>query len=349
MTSRTTHPLTEPIRLSVVCPFYNEEAIIEAATRRMIQDLRQDFGDSGWELILVDDGSRDRSLMFLQNTVGAADGAVRIFSLPRNQGRGRALKTGIDAARGELIVTTEVDCSWGDDIVRRLVEALDEHPEVDFAVASPHLPGGGLVNVSPKRVFLTKIGNLLIRFFFASHVTMNTGMTRGYRRPVIQPLVVHENGKEFHLEVLLKLLTLGFKVTEVPATLTWQEHKLARRDTAKRKSSTRIAKTINSHLRFIAIAQPVRYFAWLSAISMLTGAGFIAAAVWMLLTGSPAIYLALVGLIMLLFCLLFLGFSVLFFEQRESMRESWMQNYPLPHPPTALKALEIYPPAMAAE
>lgn len=341
--------MSAEVSVSVVCPFFNEETIIEAATRRMLSHLREQFGHSGWELILVNDGSSDRSLELLCHTLRMESGQIRVLSLPSNQGRGRALKCGIDAALGELIITTEVDCSWGDDIVKRLVTELNEFPDVDFVVASPHLPGGALVNVAPTRVLLTTVGNLLIRFFFASDVTMNTGMTRGYRRRVVQPLIVYENGKEFHLEVLLKLLTLGFRVREIPATISWQEHRLARHSFAKRKSSTRIARTINSHLRFIAIAQPVRYFAWLSVISLLTGIGFIAAAVWMLVIGAPSILLALLGLTLLLFCLLFLGFSVLFSELRETMRENWMRSYPLPHPPTAVAAVEIRLDAMAAE
>ena len=42
-----------------------------------------------------------------------------------NQGRGRALKTGIDYARGEIIVTTEVDLSWGEDIIFRLFKKIN--------------------------------------------------------------------------------------------------------------------------------------------------------------------------------------------------------------------------------
>jgi glycosyltransferase involved in cell wall biosynthesis len=327
-------------RLSVVCPFFNEEAIIVAATERMLGNLRSKLSGTSWELILVDDGSRDRSLALLKEYLVATDAReVRVLSYDRNAGRGRALKTGIDAALGDIIVTTEVDCSWGDDIVRSLVAELDAHPEADFVVASPHLPGGGLVNVDRHRVLLTKLGNRIIRTFFFPQVTMNTGMTRAYRAPIIKPLVAHENGKEFHLEVLLKLLTLGFAVREIPATITWQDHKLTR----PRKSSTRVLPVIDSHLRFIAIARPVRYFAWLALACLLVGLGFEAAAVWMLLTSGVAAFLAIVGLIVLLFCLLFVGFSVLFFQMRETMRESWMSSYPLPHPPTVPKYETVYP------
>jgi len=330
-------------RVSVICPFYNEEAIIAAAARRMVGNLRRQFAPGEWELILVDDGSRDRSREILLETLAdEAAAPVRVLSYGWNRGRGRALKTGIDAAAGSVIVTTEADCSWGDDIVRRLVDELDAHPAADFVIASPHLRGGGLVNVPPSRVALTRCGNLLIRIFLAPSVSMNTGMTRAYRRHVIQPLVVFEDGKEFHLEVLLKLLTLGFRVREIPATITWDDRRLARIG-ARRRSSTRIVKTIGTHLRFIAIAQPVKYFAWLSLASLLIGLGFIAAAVWMLLVAGPAVFLAIIGLIMLLFCLLFCGFSVLFSELRETLRDQWLRAYPTPHPPMTPLGEVVYP------
>lgn len=333
------------MRLSIVCPFFNEEAIIGKAVLRMLGNLTAQFGTEGWELILVDDGSLDRSRSLLIETLAAAGPAarpVRVMSYDHNQGRGRALKTGIDAAKGDIIVTTEVDCSWGDDIVQRLVDELDRNPSCHFVVASVHMPGGGLANVPARRRFLTKVGNILIRFFFSSEVTMNTGMTRAYRRQVIQPLVTLENGKEFHLEVLLKLLSLGFRVREIPATITWMDEKLADHNKKKRKSSTNIQKTINSHLRFIAIAQPVQYFAKLAVASFFVGGIMLGWAILQLMLRGPAVFFAIIGLVMLLFCLLFLGFSVLFHQFREQMTEQWRQNYPKPLPPNVLAGVEVF-------
>lgn len=331
--------------VSVICPFFNEEGIIEKAMDRMLQNLEQQFGRD-FELILVNDGSRDETLSTLCSRLETHPlrSNVRVLTYAINQGRGRALKTGIDAARAEIIVTTEVDCSWGDDIVQRLHQELITHPEVDFVIASPHRPGGGLVNVSPSRVFLTRAGNKLIRLFFDSSVTMNTGMTRGYRSRVIQPLMTEENGKEFHLEVLLKLLGLGFRAREIPATLTWLDHKLQRDGAPKRKSSTKIFKTITSHLRFIAIAQPVRHYAALTALSALLGCIFLLAACIMLVTkAAPAVYLALVGLILLVMALLFGAFSILFFQLRELSRLNWMEGYKMRTPPTARPAQTAFP------
>lgn len=331
------------MKISIVCPFYNEESIIVAATRRMIGNLDNQLDD--WELILVNDGSRDRSLDVLLASLDVQQlKRVHVISCPFNQGRGRALKNGIDAAAGDIIVTTEADCSWGDDIVKRLVEELQQNPDAHFVIASPHMKGGGLANVPLKRVLLTKLGNYFINMFFKSGVSMNTGMTRAYRAEVIKPLVVWESGKEFHLEVLLKLRTLNFRVREIPAVITWQDHKFMSAGADKRKSSTRILKTIATHLRFMAVAQPMAYFGVAAAVSTLLGAMFLGWAFKNLLMGGPAVYLALVGLIMLLFALLFTGFSVLFIELRETMRDQWMSCYEKKNndfPPSKLSAMEI--------
>ena len=340
-------PQPRSLRVSVVCPFYNEEPIIEKAALAMHARLGRVFGDQ-FELILVDDGSTDRSLDIV---TAALEGAAftRVISYPYNQGRGRALKTGIDAARGDIVVTTEADGSWGEDIVERLVAALDAAPSVDFVIASPHRKGGGLVNVALGRALLSRFGNRLIRSVFESRVTMNTGMTRAYRRRVIQPLVVTENGKEFHLEVLLKLLTLGFSVSEIPATITWQNRKLQRRPGAERRSSTKILRTIASHLKFVFIAQPFKYFAIFSAALSIIGLVFMGLAVRNLFIASaPSVYLALVGLNLLLFTLVLIGFSVVLFQTREMMRESWMRSYGVLLPPSAKAGVEVFTAAASA-
>lgn len=332
--------MTASPRVSVVCPFYNEQAVLVAATGRMVGALERDFG-TDWELILVNDGSTDQSLpTLLEAAERLGKGRLRVLSFATNQGRGRAIKAGIDAARGRVIVTTEVDGSWGEAIVRELVDELEHHPETDFVIASPHRAGGGLKNVPFQRVFLTRFGNLLIRAFFGSGVTMNTGMTRAYRSAVIKPLVVYANGKEFHLEVLLKLITIGFRFREIPATLTW--HRCG--ESGARRSSTNIRQTITSHLQFLTIARPVRYFVAFALVTGLLSVGFMAAAVYMLITRiAPAIYLALTGLSMFLVALVFIGFAVLFSETRDAMRAELVRMYPLPHPPAARPPSEVFP------
>lgn len=278
-----------------------------------------------WELIAVDDGSLDSSKALLSE-VFAGETRARIISYPVNRGRGHALRTGIDSATGDIIVTTEIDLSWGDAVVEDLVYALQERPDLDAIIASPNLPGGGYVNVPARRVLISRLGNLLIRLLFTKKVTMNTGMTRAYRRAVIQDIQTDEKGKEFHLEVLLKLLTLGYRVGEIPATLEWKEHKLSSPGAKKRKSSSRVAPLIVSHLNFAVFANPIRYFWSLSALCFLGSIACILDAAYRMFVGEVAIYVAIVGLFLGLFGLMFFGFGVTSAQNIKILRELWRKR-----------------------
>ena len=254
--------------ISIVCPFYNEELILENAVRKMMEHLRT--LSEPWELVIVNDGSTDGSLEIARSLLNEHPD-LKLISYPRNRGRGHALLAGMLAAQGELVFTTECDLSWGTDIIHRMHAALRENSQADIVIASPHLPGGGYKNVPLHRVLLSQYGNQVIRAGLSFGVTMNTGMTRGYRREVIHELPLWENGKEFHLEVVLKALALDKRIIEIPAVLEWKEHKQQGR-TVQRKSSSKLRQIMNSHLLFSAIVAPIRYLWLAAAIFGLAGA-----------------------------------------------------------------------------
>lgn len=260
-------------KITVVCPFFNEERCIEDSTRKILSILPT-FFDS-WELILVNDGSTDRSLELLNNINNPS---LRIVSSTRNQGRGRALLNGVGFATGQIIVTTEIDLTWGDVIIYELVKNLIDK-NLDVVIASPHMPGGELQNVPLKRILLTNFGNLLIRSLTHMKITMSTGMTRAYKASVIKPLQVVANGKEAYLEILLKLYTLNFRIGEIPATIRWN----GKGKNGVRKSSTNIRTTILSHLRFLLVAQPKFYFSTIALLTFVAATIFALASIFFLL------------------------------------------------------------------
>lgn len=308
------------MKISVVCPFYNEALIIEKAAEGMIDNLEKAGLD--YELIVVNDGSKDNSADLIRNVLAPWPRA-RVISYPHNQGRGFALKTGIDAATGDLIITTEIDLSWGDSVVTDIIDKFRAEPELDVVVASPNLKDGGYKNVPFKRVFVSKLGNLILRILFTKKVTMNTGMTRGYVRGIIQNLPVDEKGKEFHLEVLLKLTMLGARIGEVPAILEWKEQKYSKDASQKRKSSSKIPRLILSHLNFAVFANPIRYLWGFAIVCVIAATGFMAAAFFRFFTGETSINLALMSLIFGLFGFLFFGFGVLTTQNNRLLRELW--------------------------
>ena len=168
-------------------------------------------------------------------------------------------------------------------------------PDVDIVVASPNLPGGGYRHVPAKRVWVSRFGNRVIRLCMANTVTMNTGMTRAYRRDVIQSLPLTEPGKEFHLEVILKATAFGHKIREIPAVLEWKQHK-RQGQVVKRKSSSKVNRLIVSHSLFSIFANPVRYVWLLSFLFVAMGFVFIAGAFVLFYLRQVSAYTMLFGL-----------------------------------------------------
>lgn len=311
------------MNISVVCPFYNEELILDKAIERMIKNLKR--LDVSWELILVNDGSNDNSFEISQKWAEKEKG-LRLISYPINQGRGYALKKGINSARGEIIVTTEIDLSWGDDVVQKLYGALRTNPKMDFVVASPNLPGGGYKNVPISRIRVSKLGNKILRIFFSFNYTMHTGMTRAYRKETIQPLLLREKGKEFHIEVLLKITALGYKGFEIPAILEWRDQKLANNKKMSRKSSSKIPKLIFSHLHFAVLANPIRYFWAIAMGNFLVGFLFCCIGIFRFMYEKISIYFFLLGILLLIIGMIFFGFGIVTAQNRFVMEELWLSQ-----------------------
>src|SRR5688500_10908998 len=95
--------------LSLVIPIYNEEPIIEELEKRLLSLLAdvETVGDA-WEVLLVDDGSRDRSLEMLRAMAGR-DPRFKVLSFSRNFGHQMAITAGVDRAEGHAVIVMDAD------------------------------------------------------------------------------------------------------------------------------------------------------------------------------------------------------------------------------------------------
>lgn len=308
------------MKVSVVCPYFNERLILARAIPGMLEQLEHSALD--WELILVNDGSTDESYSIARNCV-RGEPRARLVTYEKNQGRGYALWRGIQEAVGDIVITTEVDLSWGDTIVSDIADRFGKDALLDAVIASPNLRGGGYRNVPASRVWISRMGNRLLRVLFSRRITMYTGMTRGYRRELIQSFACDERGKEFHLDVVFKLILLKCNLEEVPAVLEWKDAKLTEEKGARRKSSSKILRLISTHLNFAAFANPIRYFWAFSALSGLLGFLLAVAALVGTYSTQVKIYLAILSVLLAIFALLLLGFGVISSQNNRILRELW--------------------------
>jgi len=308
------------MKYSIICPFFNEENIIAASVKLMLSNLGK--LKEPWELIIVNDGSTDNSVSIARRLESENDN-LRLVSYEYNRGRGYAIRQGAYKASGDIIVTTEIDSSWGDDIILRIVDEFKTKPDADIIIASPNLPSGGYKNVPLLRIILSRFGNLIVRSGLTYKVTMNTGMTRGYLLHRFLDLPLQEDEKEMHLEIVNKALAFGYRIYEIPAILEWKDSKLAATN-KKRKSSARLQKLIKSHVLFSILAAPFRYLYVVSMLLFFTTLLTFGWALYNFISSLPSINLVLMAIVLAIFSFLVFSIGILSQQGKALQADLWV-------------------------
>ncbi len=116
--------IPDEIEISIVVPVFNEEEAIAPLMERITQAM-SDFGDR-YELIIVDDGSVDRTLVNARAEIEKYADTIRLVEMSRNFGQTAAMQAGIDLARGRLIATLDGDLQNDPDDIPLMAKELDE-------------------------------------------------------------------------------------------------------------------------------------------------------------------------------------------------------------------------------
>ena len=245
--------------ISIVIPMFNEADNVESTLMRVVEALASFKGT--YEIVAVNDGSIDNTLEIL-NRLKGQNGKIKVSSYPKNVGRGMALRRGFQESRGEIIVSIDADLSYDPGYILDLVETLKKDPDLDFVLASPYMPGGGVQNVPFHRLWISKLGNKILRLAMPNRIYTSTGIFRAYRRKLLDSLELESDGKEIHLEILSKAIALGYRVKEMPAIL------MARK---RGKSKFKFRKTAISHLVFSVFEKPMIIFGFIGLLTLAIG------------------------------------------------------------------------------
>lgn len=261
--------------VTLVLPCFNEAALlarhwceIEAALRALSSEWR-------FEVILIDDGSRDETAA-IASAIEPEEWLLRVIRHPVNFGLGQALKTAFNASRGDVVITMDIDLSYAPELIGRLLEALQTH-RAKLVLASAYMPGGQVINVPWHRRVLSRWANRFLSLFAQGGLATLTCMVRAYDGPFIRSLVLRSTGMEIMPELIYKTMVMRGRIVEVPATLDWSRQlELGR----SRSSSMRIARQVLSTLVTGVMLRP---FAWLMApglLLMTLGMGTAALMLW---------------------------------------------------------------------
>jgi len=195
------------MKLSIIIPCYNEKNTI-----RSIVDAVRAAPYENKEIIIVDDCSKDGTTDLLKSEIAPL--VDRILFHEKNQGKGAALRTGIQNATGDLVIIQDADLEYNPQEYPLLVEPiLQDKADVVF--------GSRFMGGHPNRVlyFWHRVGNGLLTLL--SNMLTNLNLTdmetcyKVFRREIIQNIKIEENRFGFEPEITAKIAKTGCRLYEV--------------------------------------------------------------------------------------------------------------------------------------
>src|ERR1700726_1097644 len=234
------------IRYSVVVPFFNEQENIPPLYMK-ITEVMDALGES-YELVFVDDGSRDNTFKVLSD-IYEHDHRVNIIRLRRNFGQTAGLKAGFDFARGEIIISMDGDLQHDPEEIPRFLEKIEEG--YDLVSGWRHeRKDHWLMRQIPSRAanwMMAKLSGIDLHDFGTTF--------KAYRREIIQEIQLYG---ELHRFIPALAGSTGARITEVPIT------DLARKNG---KSNYGIGRTLRVFLDLIIVkflldysTRPLQFF-----------------------------------------------------------------------------------------
>ena len=230
--------------ISLVIPAYNESGIIMDTIQTVSARLAELTAE--YEVLIVDDGSTDGMAELVR---GCGDPRVRLEGYASNRGKGCAVRTGMLAAQGDLILCTDADLAYGVDVFAGLLERL-RTGEADLVIGSRRMGGEGYKNCPPLRILMSKCFGLLSHMISGLPYDTQCGI-KAYRRQAARAIFSRctTDGFSFDFEVLMRADRLGLKVEQFPVSvINFRESKVnVVRDSARMfRDVFRIRKKVRS-------------------------------------------------------------------------------------------------------
>ena len=202
-------PVTERLAtVSYFFPAHNEEANLEALVTEalaILPTLAQTF-----EIIVVDDGSRDATGRLADDLTAAHPGIVRAVHHPVNLGYGAALRSGFQAARHDHVAFTDGDRQFRVADLGRLIDRMAAADQPDVVVGFRIRRADPLVRTLYARAY-----RLANRIFFGLTIRDVDCACKLFRREALAGIAVESGGAFFSAELLIKLRAAGRTVAEV--------------------------------------------------------------------------------------------------------------------------------------
>jgi dolichol-phosphate mannosyltransferase len=226
------------MKLSIVIPAYNEEKNIGKCLEELQRVIRDKYRIP-YEIIVVNDNSRDAT----EEVVRAAmkeDPAVRLVTRTPPGGFGRAVRSGIEAVRGDVVVIYMADLSDDPEDVIAYYRKIGEG--YDCVYGSRFIKGSQVVNYPRVKRFVNRVVNRFIKLLFWTKFNDMTNAFKAYRTAVIRDCGPYRSSHfNITLEMSLSALIRGYHIAQIPIRWygrNWGSSNLRMREMGRRYLST---------------------------------------------------------------------------------------------------------------
>ena len=244
-------------KYSIVVPFHNEEENVTVLYARLKQVMEQ-VGDS-FELVLVDDGSSDRTYKLLEE-IAAVDSRVLVIKLRRNFGQTSALAAGFDHASGEFILAMDGDLQHDPNDIPGFIEKLEEGYDVVSGWRKERID-----NLLMRRI-PSRCANWLMARLSGVKIHDFGTTFKAYRREVIQNIPLYG---EMHRFIPALASWFGASICEVPIRNLKRERGKSHYGIGRTFGVFFDLLTIRILLRYMS--RPLHFFGLLGALGMMAG------------------------------------------------------------------------------
>jgi glycosyltransferase involved in cell wall biosynthesis len=191
--------------ISAFFPVLNEEGAVAKLTLELLHVLKREFETS--EVIIVNDGSTDRTGQIADELKASHDGYLRVIHHERNRGYGNALKAGFEASQHDLIFFTDGDHQFDMNDLDKVLPFIEDH---DIVVGYRQNRQD-----SRLRLFLARGYNRLIRLLFGLKLRDIDCSFKLFTRGALDQIDIESHGYFIDTEIMVKAKKLGLRIKEV--------------------------------------------------------------------------------------------------------------------------------------
>jgi len=251
-------PLAMMSKLVIQVPAYNEEDSLRKALKSLPRDVE---GFDRVEWLLIDDGSRDRSV-----AVARAAGVDHIVSLPHNQGLARAFMAGLEASLklgADVIVNTDADNQYDASCIHDLVRPITRG---DALIVVGERPIMQMVQFSLLKRILQRLGSAVVKIASSTSVPDAPSGFRAIHRDAALRLYVF-NDYTYTLETIIQAGRKGVPIVSVPVRV----NPVTRPSRLIRSTPSYVFQSLLTIIRIFVLYKPLRFFLFIGTLVLLPG------------------------------------------------------------------------------